>query len=114
MDRLIPHLEAAREVLRKETAGTDALFPEHPFVMQRGDVILDGTIDLLVKFSNGWKIFDYKFTSELPEAALATYSPQLAAYKEAVEKLNPGAEVSAMLVLVGETVQIEAFKGEGK
>ena len=106
-DGIKEQLEAAREVLRKETAGAEALFAEHPFVLKRGDLILDGTIDLLVKQSSeAWKILDYKFSNESPEAAVATYGPQLAAYKEAVEKLNPGAEVSAALVLIGETVRI--------
>jgi len=104
---LVEQLEAARKVLRKETEGAEALFVEHPFVLKRDDMILDGTIDLLVqKSSKAWKIFDYKFSNESPETALETYSPQLAAYQEAVEKLNPSAEVSAALVLIGEAVQI--------
>jgi len=109
---LAEQLEAARDVLAKETADAEALFAEHPFVLKRGELILDGTIDLLAKFSpssslragNRWKIFDYKFSNESPEAVLKTYSPQLAAYQEAVEKLNPGAEVSAALVLIGKSV----------
>ena len=116
---LVEQMEAARVVLRKETAGATALFAEHPFVLKRNDVILDGTIDLLVKFSNGstgspqvaWKIFDYKFTNELPEAVLKTYTPQLAAYQEAVKKLYPRAEVSASLILIGETVQVISLPG---
>lgn len=103
---LIRQLDAAREVLRKETAGAAALFAEHPFVLKRGDTIFDGTIDLLAQFSSHWKILDYKFSGESPDAVLATYSPQLEAYQEAVEKLNPGAEVSASLVLIGESVRI--------
>ncbi|MFA7257159.1 MAG: UvrD-helicase domain-containing protein [Kiritimatiellales bacterium] len=111
---LIKQLEAARAVLRKETAGATELFAEHPFVLKRGDVILDGTIDLLVEFSPSSslragcarKIFDYKFTNESPETAMEIYSPQLAAYKEAVEKLYPGAEVFAYLILIGDAVRI--------
>ncbi|MCC7300246.1 MAG: PD-(D/E)XK nuclease family protein, partial [Verrucomicrobia bacterium] len=105
-ERLIRQLEAAREVLRREAAGSTALFAEHPFVLKRGDMILDGTIDLLAQFSNGWKIFDYKFTNESPEAVLETYAPQLAAYKEAVQKLHHGTTVSAVLVLIGESVKL--------
>jgi len=98
---LIEQLEAARVVLREETAGATALFAEHPFVLKRGDELLDGTIDLLAQISSKHlKILDYKFTNESPEAVLETYSPQLTAYREAVEKLNPGAEVSALLVLI--------------
>ncbi len=109
-ERLIDQLEAARTVLRAETAGADALFAEHPFVLRRGDTILDGTIDLLVqKSSKVWKIFDYKFSNETPDMVLKTYSPQLRAYREAVEKLNPGAEVSAALVLIGEKIQVETL-----
>ena len=104
---LIKQLEAAREVLRKETAGAAALFTEHPFVLKRDDVILDGTMDLLAQMSsNVWKILDYKFTNESPEKALETYAPQLEAYHEAVRKLCPNAEVSAKLVLIGESVRL--------
>jgi ATP-dependent helicase/nuclease subunit A len=103
---LTAQLEATRELLREETAGAEALFAEHPFVLKRGDVILDGTMDLLARMSsNVWKILDYKFTGDSPELALEIYSPQLAAYKEAVGKLHPGAEISAKLVLIGETVR---------
>jgi len=105
-DLLIVQLEAARELLRKETVDATALFTEHPFVLKRGDVLLDGTIDLFAQFSDGFKIFDYKFTNESPEAALEIYAPQLAAYKEALEKLHPCAEVSAALVLIGESVRL--------
>ena len=104
-------------MLAEKTAGAEALFTEHPFVLKRDEMILDGTIDLLARFSNhpasssgsaatSWKIFHYKFSNESSETALATYEPQLAAYKEAVEKLNPGAEVSALLVLIGEPARV--------
>jgi ATP-dependent helicase/nuclease subunit A len=103
---LVPQLEAARDLLRKETAGAAALFTEHPFVLKRGDMILDGTMDLLAQFPEEFKIFDYKFTNETPEHALAVYSPQLEAYRGAVQKLYPQAAVSAALVLIGELVQV--------
>ena len=104
-EELVKQLVAARELLQKETAGATELFTEHPFVLKRGDMILDGTIDLLAQFPDGFKIFDYKFTGDSPESAGQIYAPQLAAYKEAVEKLHPGAAVSAALVLIGKTVQ---------
>jgi ATP-dependent exoDNAse (exonuclease V) beta subunit len=106
IDVLIPQLEAARNLLRKETADASALFTEHPFVLKRGDVLLDGTMDLFAQFSNVWKIFDYKFTNESSEQVLERYAPQLVAYKEAVQKLHPGAAVSALLVLIGESVRL--------
>lgn len=102
---LVRQLEAAREVLCKETAGAAALFAEHPFVLKRGDAILDGTMDLLAQFPAGLKIFDYKFTDVSPETAMEIYAPQLEAYREAVQKLYPGTAVSAVLVLIGEAVQ---------
>ncbi len=105
-DMLVAQLEAARELLSAETAGATALFAEHPFVLKRGDLLLDGTIDLLAQLADGFKIFDYKFTNELPETALDIYSPQLEAYREAVQKLYPGTQVSAALVLIGESVQV--------
>ena len=104
---LIRQLEAARTVLRTETSGAAALFAEHPFVLRRDTVILDGTMDLLAGMPSGiWKIFDYKFTNEPPEAAMEIYGPQLDAYREAVRKLNPGKDVSATLVLIGEAVNL--------
>ena len=111
-ESLIKQLEAAREALRKETAEAETLWAEHPFVLKRGDVILDGTIDLLAQMSsNVWKILDYKFTNESPETALGTYAPQLEAYCEAVRKLYPDAEVSAALVLIGASVQTVRLRG---
>ena len=108
---LTAQLEAARELLRKETAGATALFVEHPFVLKRGDILLDGTMDLLAQFPDGFKIFDYKFTGDSSESALHIYAPQLAAYKEAVAKLYPGVEVSAALVLIGESVKLVRLCG---
>jgi len=106
-EALIEQLEAARTLLRDETAGAEAVYAEWPFVLKCGDVILDGAIDLLVHYASAcWKIYDYKFSQEPLDAVLESYSPQLAAYKEAVEKLYPGAEISAALVLMGETVQV--------
>ena len=110
-ESLIPQLEAARELLRKETAGAALLLPEHPFVLKRGDMILDGTIDLLVQFPKRFAIFDYKFTGESPEPTLQIYSPQLEAYCEAIRKQHPRAEVSAALVLIGELVQMVPLRG---
>jgi ATP-dependent exoDNAse (exonuclease V) beta subunit len=64
-------------------------------------------MDLLAEMPAGvWKIFDYKFTNEPPESAMETYEPQLDAYREAVRKLHPGKDVSATLVLIGESVKL--------
>ena len=103
---LIGKLEAARDALREQTAGATALFAEFPFVMRRGDLILDGTMDLLAQFDGAFKIFDYKFSNDTPEHALETYGPQLTAYRDAVEKLHPDSMVSVALVLIGNTVQM--------
>ena len=106
IELLVPQLEAACRVLREETAGAELLLAEHSFVLKREELILDGTLDLLAGFSGRWRILDYKFSNDSPEAVLETYGPQLAAYMEAVGKLNPGDDVSAALVLIGESVQI--------
>ena len=103
---LIIRLEAAREILRRATAGAIALFTEHPFVLKRGNTLLDGTIDLLAQFDNEWKIFDYKFTGDPAAGAKETYQPQLAAYKEAIQKLHPAAAVSATLILIQDTIKL--------
>lgn len=105
--QLETQLEEARRILRLHTLGAEALLPEFSFVLRRGDLILDGTMDLLVQMpSNDWKILDYKFTVADPAAALELYAPQLAAYQEAVEALHPGSTVSPALVLIGDEVQI--------
>ncbi len=105
--RLIQQLEAARELLCRETTGALTLFTEHPFVLKRNEIIFDGTIDLLVQMtSNHWKIFDYKFTDEMPEMVREIYAPQLEAYREAVQKLYPDAEISTALALLGNSAQI--------
>ena len=106
-DALVLQLEKVRDVLLRETASAVELRTEYPFVMKRGDLILDGTIDLLVQITpKQWKLFDYKFTRESAELVRETYALQLNAYQEAVEKLYPGAEVTAQLVLIGDTVQL--------
>jgi ATP-dependent helicase/nuclease subunit A len=99
---LARQLVAARDALREETAGAEAVYAEFPFVLKRDDVILDGAMDLLVQFSEGWKIYDYKFSDASPEDAIKKYSPQLQAYTEAVEMLYPDTVVLAELVLIGQ------------
>ena len=102
LDILTEQLEVTRDLLKEETAGAKALFPEYPFVLKRGNQIFDGTIDLLVQISsNDWKVLDYKFTTGSPSTIRKIYEPQLVTYCEAVEKLNPRAKVSARLVLIG-------------
>jgi ATP-dependent helicase/nuclease subunit A len=104
---LIEKLAAARAVLQAATAGAQALFTEFPFVLRRGNLILDGTVDLLVRRSaDEWEIYDYKFTDEPPMAVQARYAPQLAAYHEAVQALHPGAKVGSRLVVIGPVVQL--------
>jgi ATP-dependent helicase/nuclease subunit A len=104
--RLITQLEEARDVLCRETRGAVALFAEHPFVLKRDRLILDGTIDLLVQNDSArWRVMDYKFTNEPADRAQKIYAPQLAAYREAVEQLHPGATVTATLVLIGSSVE---------
>lgn len=106
-EELVRQLEAARAVLRKESQGAEALFAEHPFVLQRGNIIFDGTIDLLVKKSDRiWTIYDYKFSAISPDEALAIYSPQLKVYQEAVQGMYPQATVSAVLLLIDRCVQL--------
>ncbi|MFA5688715.1 MAG: UvrD-helicase domain-containing protein [Kiritimatiellales bacterium] len=102
---LIPQLEATRKFLRTATAGATQLFVEYPFVLKHDDFIIDGTIDLLVRFPAGWKIFDYKFSGESPENARKIYAPQLNTYQDAVKKLHDGAPVSATLILIRDTVE---------
>lgn len=103
---LVRQLKAARDVLRTETAGAEELFAEFPFVLKRGNTILDGAMDLLVKTSEGWKIYDYKFSNASPEDALATYRPQLEAYQEAVERLHPGEPVEVAVVLISKKISL--------
>lgn len=104
---LIEQIEAARERLRHETAGAQALFAERPFVLKRGEQILDGTIDLLAQMAaDAWKIIDYKFTEEPPDEARRAYEPQLHAYCDAVRAMHPGSSVSAALLLIGRTVRL--------
>lgn len=107
-DLLIPRVEAVCDFLRKETSMEDRLFTEFTFVMEKDGQLLDGSIDLLIQERSGkWKIFDYKFSDESPAEAMDIYRPQLAVYREAIQRLNLGAEVSAALIVAGKTVQVQ-------
>ena len=57
--------------MKTATQSADQLIPEYPFLIQKGALLIDGTIDLVVLTTEGIQLYDYKFSqascSELQE-----------------------------------------------
>ena len=101
-ERLVPRIERTRTLMRDLTFGAQELHPEFPFLLHNQDQLIDGTIDLLCKTTNGFIIFDYKFTSHPVDEAIAKYRAQLEIYRRAAAHRFPGTtEAQAVLILVG-------------
>jgi ATP-dependent exoDNAse (exonuclease V) beta subunit len=90
----------AEAVAEFETWSRDRFEPssiarELPFSAMRGDgAVVSGVIDLLVETDDGYWIIDHKSdVVEDPRASFASYWPQLAAYVDAVSKVNGGPPV---------------------
>ncbi len=94
--RLAPRIEATRSLMAKATAGMRELRPEFPFLLHDGDLLVDGTIDLLCHGDHGAAIFDYKFTEEDDEAIEAHYRGQMELYRKAAARALPGAGPAAV------------------
>ena len=65
--------------------------PELPFVLHDGDLLIDGTIDLLCQSADGVALFDYKFTEASDAAVLAAYREQMLIYGKAAIRAFPDA-----------------------
>ncbi|WP_372794248.1 UvrD-helicase domain-containing protein [Pontiella sp.] len=89
--QLADRIEQTRGLMMPATEGLLELCPEFPFVLLRGDTLIDGTVDLLGRTHDGFVIFDYKFT-EAPDADVTdSYREQMKGYAEAAGKRYPAA-----------------------
>ncbi|MDF7801454.1 UvrD-helicase domain-containing protein [Pontiellaceae bacterium B1224] len=97
---LAPRIEDARAQMIDATRGMSELRPEFPFVLQEGNNLIDGTIDLLCQTASGFSIFDYKFTEATDQTVAANYQEQMNIYRKAAEKLYPSADEASTLLVV--------------
>ncbi|MDF7807101.1 UvrD-helicase domain-containing protein [Pontiellaceae bacterium B12219] len=98
---LIDRIEAVRRNMIEATAGMSELLPEFPFVLLEENVLIDGTVDLLCRTTDGYAIFDYKFTEGSDDSVIANYQGQMNIYRKAAEKCYPFAgEAQIWLVVI--------------
>ena len=83
------------EIWSRHRFAPSSIARELPFSATRGDgAVVSGIIDLLVETDDGYWIIDHKSdVVEDPRASFASYWPQLAAYVDAVSKVNGGPPV---------------------
>lgn len=87
--QLKDRIEQTRDQMILLTANTQELLPEFPFLLHHENKLIDGTIDLLCQTSNGFAIFDYKFTEAGDEKVVNQYRRQMELYQKAAEKKYP-------------------------
>jgi ATP-dependent helicase/nuclease subunit A len=97
---LAERIENARGQMITATAGMAELRPEFPFVLLEGHNLIDGTVDLLCRTSNGYAIFDYKFTEGTDDSVAAKYQGQMNIYRKAAAKCYPSAEETDVCLVV--------------
>jgi len=94
-------IEEARKLMSTLTAGMPEVRPEFPFVLHYENKLIDGTIDLLCRTSEGFAIFDYKFTETSEAEAADLYRAQMGIYRLAAEKcFSAKGGVSTELIII--------------
>lgn len=94
-------IEQTAELMRTHTAATLELRPELPFVLHDGDLLIDGTIDLLCRTADGVVLYDYKFTEAADAAVAEAYRGQMEIYGKAARRAVPGlGRIDTHLVVV--------------
>lgn len=83
----------------EETYPQAKILTEWPVTYRNGDnQLMSGWIDMLLELPEGYVIIDHKsYTAPEAEEQAGRYTPQLTAYKEAIEKAT-GKDVAAMLL----------------
>lgn len=100
--QLQDRIDRTRLTMAKQTARAEILRPEFPFVLQRDELLIDGSIDLLCRLDDEVHLFDYKFTEADDPHVLAAYREQLAIYRAAAARAFPDAPPPrATLVIIG-------------
>ena len=88
-------IEETRKLMAGLTADMTEIRPEFPFVLHHENTLIDGTIDLLCRTTEGFALFDYKFTETGETEAADQYRGQMEIYRCAAEKCFPSAEASS-------------------
>jgi ATP-dependent exoDNAse (exonuclease V) beta subunit len=93
-----------RELMRKLTTDMQAIRPELPFLVHDGNLLIDGTIDLLCHGNDGGvALFDYKFTEADDASVSNTYRRQMEIYNQAANRAYPNlANRSTYLVIISQ------------
>ena len=98
------------ELYRKYVASADTVIPEEGFVAMDGDVVIEGSIDLLVLGKDYNLVIDYKTDRYLQPK---DHEGQMKSYIEAVENLYPGKPCYAVLYYVRDHHSEKAIDREG-
>jgi ATP-dependent exoDNAse (exonuclease V) beta subunit len=96
----------------EQTYGKDCVWrKEWPIHLRKGDQKAKGWIDLLLKTGSGFVIIDHKSfpgSKEKREEKALSHAPQLAIYREAVEKATKESVIATMIHMpvVGELMEL--------
>jgi ATP-dependent exoDNAse (exonuclease V) beta subunit len=111
-DTLITAGDRLDEFIKNNFTGNCSWFKEWPVHLKKEGQKASGWIDLLLETPDGYIIIDHKSfpgkQSDIPEQA-ASYAPQLAIYKEAVEKATgkPILQCFLHMPIVGKMVRVD-------
>ena len=89
INHLSSTLPTTVEYMKTATQSADQLLPEYPFLIQKGALLIDGTIDLVVLTTEGIQLYDYKFSQASCSELQERYHEQLHLYAEAIQRLFP-------------------------
>ncbi|MFL2877297.1 MAG: UvrD-helicase domain-containing protein [Pontiellaceae bacterium] len=93
------------EYMKTATQSAEQLLPEYPFLIQKGALLIDGTIDLVVLSTKGIQIYDYKFSQATYSELQERYHEQLHLYAEAIKRLFPTTPIlSSHIIAISEQV----------
>ncbi len=99
-EALTQRIERTRKMMIEKTADMQEIRPELPFVLHDGDLLIDGTIDLLCLTPERASLFDYKFTEANDSVAAHAYREQMAIYSKAVAQAFPAAEAPEISLVI--------------
>ena len=89
--------------MKTATQSADQLLPEYPFLIQKGALLIDGTIDLVVLTTEGIQLYDYKFSQASCSELQERYHEQLHLYAEAIQRLFPTTPIlSSHIIAISE------------
>ncbi|MBS1518783.1 MAG: UvrD-helicase domain-containing protein [Bacteroidetes bacterium] len=90
-------LQAITDFLKN--CGADEIIPEADFLYPKGNKVIRGTIDLLLKYEDRIEIIDYK--TDRSKKYIEKYKKQLGIYREAVSEIYPGKKITAKIFFTG-------------